>query len=477
MSLDLILPDSSARHILAQFRSTTGDTTGPQLDLPVDITPEQLELLLNDLLKNEESFPYSFFVKDSEVLDSLQKVLESKPDSTEETIEIVYLPQSVFRVRPITRCSGSLSGHSEAVLSVHFSPDGSRLASGSGDATVRIWDLNTKTPEFTCKGHCKWVLCVAWSPDGQKIASGSMDNCLRLWDAKTAKQQKTLTGHQKYITCISWEPLHLNGEVVNVATGSKDGTVRVWDTRSGRTSQVLSGHTMSVTSVRWGGEGLIYSASQDRSIIAHDPNSGKQVKKLDGHAHWVNTLSLSTDYVLRSGAFDPMKPNVPTNTNEAKKVALELWQKAKGEENERLASGSDDHTIILWNPSQSKKPINRMAGHQQPVNFVLFSPNGRLIGSASFDKSVRLWDGFTGNFLTAFRAHVGAVYQISWSPDSRMLVSASRDSTLKVWDIANKKLKLELPGHADEIYAVDWSPDGVSVASGSKDRIVKIWCH
>jgi ribosome assembly protein 4 len=200
------------------------------------------------------------------------------------------------------------------------------------------------------------------------------------------------------------------------------------------------------------------------------------MKKLEGHAHWVNSLSLSTDYALRSGSFDPLQTSACKTPEEAQRVALELWEKAKGEGSERLASGSDDHTVCLWN-STSKKPFNRMAGHQQPVNYVLFSPNGRLLASASFDKAVRLWDGFTGNFITAFRGHVGAVYQIGWSPDSRLLVSASRDSTMKVWEIATKKVKFELPGHADEIYSVDWSPDGVSVASGSKDRLVKIWSH
>lgn len=80
----------------------------------------------------------------------------------------------------------------------------------------------------------------------------------------------------------------------------------------------------------------------------------------------------------------------------------------------------------------------------------------------------------TVRFITSFRGHVEAVYQVSWSSDSRLLVSGSKDSTLKVWDTHTKKMKFDLPGHGDEVYSVDWAPDGQRVASGAKDKIVKM---
>ncbi|XP_049787502.1 notchless protein homolog 1 isoform X1 [Schistocerca cancellata] len=472
-------PKSETRMILTRFKSETGEVLGNLLDLPIDITVDKLQLICNALLKQDEHTPYIFFVNEKEVKTSLQDTLSDDIQITENVVDIVYQQQAIFRVRAVTRCTSSLPGHAEAVISASFSPDGKYLASGSGDTTVRFWDIHTQTPHYTCKGHKNWVLCIAWSPDGLRLASACKNGHICLWDPQTGMQVgRSLIGHKQWITALSWEPYHRNSECRHLASSSKDGDIRIWDVVLGHVVLTLSSHQKSVTALRWGGTGLIYSASQDRTIKVWRATDGVLCRTLEGHAHWVNTLALSTDYVLRTGPFDPVNnTSVTYNKTEMQQQALQKYESVISNGGERLVSGSDDFTLFLWQPESNKKPVARMTGHQQLINDVKFSPDARIIASASFDKSIKLWDGLTGKYLTSLRGHVQAVYQVAWAADSRLLVSGSADSTLKVWNLKSGKLQVDLPGHADEVFAVDWSPDGLRVVSGGKDKILKLWQH
>jgi len=368
------------------------------------------------------------------------------------------------------------------------------MVSGSGDGTARIWDCDTETPMYTLKGHTSWVLCVAWSPDAKLIATGSMDNTVRLWDPKTGKPYgDAMKGHTKWITGLSWEPFHLRGATARFVSSSKDCTIRVWDASIRRIAMTMSGHSAAVSCVKWGGVGFIYSASHDRTVKIWDAKDvsnfvysypelivqrlndfkqGKLLHNLSSHAHWVNHLALSTDFVLRTGFYDRTK-DVPKSEEEQKAKAKARFEKAAtidGTLSERLVTASDDSTMYLWDPAKTAKPIARLTGHQKLVNHVSFSPDGRTIASASFDNIVKLWNSRDGKFLFTCRGHVGPVYQCSFSADSRLLVSSSRDTTLKIWDVRSGQLHTDLPGHQDEVFAVDWSPDGARVASGGKDK-------
>ncbi|KAM0938175.1 putative transcription factor WD40-like family [Dioscorea sansibarensis] len=468
---------SSGNNVMCLLTDPEGEPLGSSLYLPQNVGPPQLQEIVNKLLSNEERLPYAFYISDQELVGQLGAYLQKNKVSVEKVLRIVYQPQAIFRIRPVNRCSATIAGHTEAVLSVVFSPDGNNLASGSGDTTVRLWDLNTQTPLFTCSGHKNWVLSIAWSPDGKYLVSGSKAGELIIWDPQTGRQLGSpLTGHKKWITGISWEPAHLQAPCRRFVSSSKDGDARVWDVSLRKCVMSLTGHTLAVTCVKWGGDGMIYTSSQDCTIKVWETTQGKLIRELKGHGHWVNTLALSTEYTLRTGPFDHTGKTY-SSPEEMKVAALARYNKMKGNAPERLVSGSDDFTMILWEPSVSKHPKARLTGHQQLVNHVYFSPDGQWLASASFDKSVKLWNGITGKFVASFRGHVGPVYQISWSADSRLLLSGSKDSTLKVWDIRTHKLKQDLPGHADEVFAVDWSPDGEKVASGGKDRVLKLWMN
>ncbi|KAA8499149.1 Notchless protein-like [Porphyridium purpureum] len=470
---------------VCQFVGPDLESAGMPLQLPLNSSVLQLNEVLNTLLaQQDEPVPYAFFVADEQVVDRLGGVVEASKISTEQVIVLRYQPQALFRVRAVSRCSATLPGHAEAVLATQFSPDASMAASASGDTTVRIWEMKSQTPKRTLNAHRNWVLTLAWAPDGKWLASGDKDGLVCAWRDAAQEHVEMMKAHTKWITALAWQPLHrtAHGECELLASASKDATVRIWNVRTGSTVFVLSGHTAAVTCVKWGGEGYLYTASQDRTIKMWDERDGKQIKSLSGHGHWVNTMALSSDYVLRMGAFDEKCRITPDQLGRLKEIAQERYDQAmaksggaKGQE--RLVSGSDDFTLHLWEPMSSSKPLARMTGHQQLVNSVAFSADGIFIASGSFDKSVRLWLAHNGKFVATLRAHVGAVYMVAFSPDSRMLLSASRDSTIKLWNLRTKKMQNDLPGHADEVYAIDWAPDGSRVISGGKDKVIKLWHH
>jgi ribosome assembly protein 4 len=236
----------------------------------VGATREQLENLLNNLLRNEEKLPYSFFLDDSEIVESLAASLaEHEAPASETVLAIVYQPQAVFRVQVVTRCSSTLPGHSEAILHVHFSPDGKRLASASGDGTVRLWELGSQMPERTLSGHRNWVLAVAWAPNARKLASGSMDGDIRVWDPDSGKELcRTLRGHAKWVTSLSWEPFHRDPESRLLASSSKDGTIRV-----SAASEAVSEQRLNARDCADLGHG-----SQRHGVVWHCAHSSRELR-------------------------------------------------------------------------------------------------------------------------------------------------------------------------------------------------------
>lgn len=373
--------DTAPRTVQARFVSDSGVEAGPPLDLPANISVTQLNLIVNAVLANEEPNPFLFFVQDEEIKECLDKSLNLSKVDTENVIDIVYQPQAMFRVRPVTRCTSSMPGHAEAVVSLAFSPDSRHMASGSGDTTLRLWDLTTETPQFTCTGHRQWVLCIAWAPDGTKIASSCKAGEIRVWCPETGAQKgKPMVGHKKWINALAWEPYHKNPECRLLASAASDSDIKIWDTVLGHCVRTLAGHSQAVTAVRWGGCGLIYSSSKDRTIKMWRADDGALCRTLTGHAHWVNSLSLSTDYVLRTGPFHPVKDRLKSygemDKTEMQKNALERFKAVCPDDVESFVSCSDDFTLYLWNSSASKC-ITRMTGHQNVVNDVKYSPDVR----------------------------------------------------------------------------------------------------
>ncbi|KAH0543088.1 hypothetical protein FGG08_002602 [Glutinoglossum americanum] len=207
----------------------------------------------------------------------------------------------------------TLEGHLSLVLSVAFSPDGKRLASGSSDYTVMIWDAETGAMQSSLKGHSDSVRSVAFSPDGKRLASGSHDHTVMLWDAETGAVQSTLRGHSDSVLSVAFSP---DGK--RLASGSHDHTVMLWDAETGAVQSTLKGHSNLVQSVAFSPDGKrLASGSHDHTVMLWDAETGAVQKTgavqstLKGHSGSVLSVAFSPD-------------------------------------GKRLASGSYDHTVILW---------------------------------------------------------------------------------------------------------------------------------
>lgn len=424
--LSTILPPDNGSFKARFIDASNGSPLADTIEIPLaDASEKNVSLLLNTLLgrDRDDFLPYRFRIhipgKDiivdqypTDLLALLRSHGVANPFET--TVTLAAEPQAVFKVQSVTRLAAKIPGHGEAILCAQFSPASSALlATGSGDKTARIWDTNTGTPKHTLKGHTGWVLGVSWAPDGSRLATCSMDGTVRVWDPVKGVEMPggTFKGHAKPTLQLAWEPFHLwRDGTARLASASKDATVRVWVVNTGRTEHVLSGHKGSVTCVRWGaggsGTGLIYTGSHDKSVRVWDAVKGTLVHELKAHAHWVNHLALSTDFVLKTGFYDHTR-DIPATEEGKRAKAKERFEKAATQDGkivERVVSASDDFTMFLWDPmgAAGKKPVARMLGHQKQVNHVCFSPDGTAIASCGFDNHTKLWSGRYVLFLSLF---------------------------------------------------------------------------
>jgi WD40 repeat protein len=365
--------------------------------------------------------------------------------------------------------AATLEGHSSTVFAQAVLTDG-RLASGSADHTIKLWNPATGLLTATLEGHSDWVTALAVLPDG-RLASGSRDTTIKLWDTATGCCAATLEGHADYVNTLAVLP---GGRL---ASGANDSTIKLWDLATGQLHATLEGHSSSVMALVKLPDGRLASGSRDKTIKLWNTATGRCAATLEGHSSSVNALAMFPlpDGLLASGSSDetvkiwePATGKLVATLIEQSSLVFVLAIFPDG----MLASGGWDFTIRLWDPAACQ-PSTPLKGHSRRVDALAVLPDRRL-ASGSYDNTIKLWDPACGQLTASLESYSFLVRTLAVLPDGR-LASGAWDKNIKLWNLATGQLTATLEDHSslrNNVLAV--LPDG-RLASGSDFPVIKLW--
>jgi WD40 repeat protein len=303
---------------------------------------------------------------------------------------------------------------SYSICCIAYSPDGTKLLSGSSDNTLRLWDIKNEKCLLTLDGHTNWVTSVAYSPDGTKLLSGSSDNTLRLWDAENGKCLYIFHHHSDRVNSVAFSP---DGQ--KFLSGSLDSTLCLWNITNKKLSTIFKGHGSHVRTIAYSQDGQkILSGSSDKTLRLWDAQNGKCIFTLEGHTDWVASVAYS--------------PN-----------------------GETMLSGSFDKTLRLWD-TQNGKCIYILKGHTSWVNSVTYSPDGQILFSVSRDKTLRLWDIKSGQCLHIIENFSNSLNSVCCNYNGKSFSIASDDGTIKIFNIRTMKITNQMTSIFNQWYSLNY---------------------
>ena len=383
----------------------------------------------------------------------------------------------------ISKKTFSPEGHKGTVFALAVTPDGKRIVSGSGDNTIRVWDLETGAAiGKPIEGHESAVNAVAVTPDGKRIVSGSADNTIRVWDLETgAAIGKPIEGHERAVNAVTVTP---DGK--RIVSGSYDSTIRVWNLETGAAiGKPIEGHKKLVSSIVVTPNGKhIVSGSYDSTIRVWDMETGAAIgTPFEGHKSWVYAVAVTPDgkrivsgskdrtirvWDLKTGAL----LGIPNRRHKNWVYAVAVTPNG-----ERIVSASWGGTMRVSDLATGVAIGKPIEGHESVVNAIAVTPDGKRIVSGSRDHTIRVWDLETGAAIgKPIEGHNSWVNAVAVPPDGKCIVSGSNDNTIRVWDLETSvAIGSPIEGHKDRVIAVAVTPDGKRIVSGSWDRTIRVW--
>lgn len=368
-----------------------------------------------------------------------------------------------------------LLGHEFDVYSANFSEDGSKIVTSGGDNKALIWNnkgkLITSCEIYEDKRFSQSMLISAvFSPDGKYILTASNDylnknHKARLWDT-LGYELFAYIGHEDWLNNALFSP---DGK--HIITTSRDKTVRVWNL-SGKQEKILKGHNSNVWHAMFMPDNKrIITVGDDKTVRVW--NMGKRFEKYEN----ANDISFAR--------FSPSGLNILS----VKRNNAQIWD-LLGEQravfsghNQKLntayyspdekmvITASDDSSACVWDIQGNL--LWKIKGHSDKVNDAVFSPDGQHILTASDDCTARIWN-LQGNEMHKLEKHRLKVNTVEYSPSGEYIITSGDDSCAILWNLKGKVVRI-FGGHHAAVTSASFSPDGSKVITTSNDETAILW--